>query len=482
MRIWLGGVVVAGMAVGAPSFEQACAAVFTAHRDHVLGTSFDLAVNGDDGSGIVATAAALAEIARLDIVLSGWRDDSELAALNAAHRFEASRELFALVAYGENLRAQTGDIFSPRLGLITRNRASASNVEATRLAAAISAAPVKLDAVRGMIERPDEVVFDLDAFAKGYIVDRALAAARSAAPGAKGMLLSIGGDIAAFGVGDDGQAWRASVAAPGDSDNAAPATFVTIDGAALAMSGGGARDVPDASGAMLSHLVDGREGHSALRDSGAAVLAPTAMQADALATAYALMARSQALAHANSAEVGVRLFTDAPQASNTYWRLAEAPAACQAAAPLPAGYNVNVAFEIPQIDVGNYEHPYVSIWISDASRQLVRVLLVLGDRARWREENYVWWRRYERMDVPSIQAIARPSRAPGRYTVTWDGRDQAGAAVPQGAYTLNIEVAREHGGHTIKSIPLTLGAAPNDVTAEGQDELGAVAAHYGPAR
>jgi len=479
MRIWLGGAVLAGLAAGAPSFEQASAATFTAHRDHVLGTSFDFATSGDEEGGIAATAAALAEIARLDIVLSGWRDDSELAALNGAARFEASQELFALIVYGERLMARTNGVFSPRLGLLTRRGAVRENSK--RLAATIAAAPVKLDVARRVIERPPEVVFDLDAFAKGHIIDRALAAAKVAAPDAKGMLLNIGGDIAAFGVADDGRPWRASVAAPGDSDNANAARQITLNNAALAMSGSGARDVAELSGAQRSHLLHGREGLSASYSAGAAVLAPSAMEADALATTYALMTRAEALSDADAADVGAHLF-GAAHTSNDAWRRAEAPAACQAVAPLPAGYGVSVSFDIPEMAVGNYEKPYVSIWISDANRQLIRVLLVLGDRARWREENYVWWRRYERMDVPSIQAIARPSRAPGHYSVTWDGRDQVGAVVPQGIYTLNIEVAREHGSHTIKAIPLTLGASALDAATDAQGELGAVSAHYGPAR
>lgn len=241
MQVWLGGVVLAALGGGAANADQAA---FTAHRDHVLGTSFDLAMNGGEEDGVVATATALAEIARLDAMLSGWRGDSELAALNRATEFEASPDLFALIAYGEALRVQSGGVFSPRLGLLTRSGAAPLN-ERARLAATIAAAPVRLDPSRRLIVRPDEVIFDLDAFAKGYIIDRALRAARAAAPNAQGMLLNIGGDMAAFGVADDGNVWRVGVAAPGDADNAPSASFVRLDNAALAMSGGGARDVLD---------------------------------------------------------------------------------------------------------------------------------------------------------------------------------------------------------------------------------------------
>lgn len=482
MSKWLGAAAgfAAGLSVaGAP---EAHAAAFNAHRDHVLGTSFDLAAAADRESGAVATAAALDEIARLDRVLSGWRDDSELAALNRASVFDASPELFDLVAYGEALRGRTGNAFSPRLGrlnAIWRATAAPAYAEHARLAAAIAQAPVALDASRRRITRPDVVQFDLDAFAKGYIIDRAMIAARAAAPSAKGFLINIGGDLAGWGVDPNGRAWRASVAAPGASDNARPATTVVLDNAALAMSGGGARDIVFADGARVSHvtMVDGA---AASASRGAAVVAPSAMIADALATALVAMPADAARAYADTyPRTGARLFGVRGEAANVFWRSVEANA-CQAAAAWPSGFSLDITFDLPRLDVGNYERPYVSIWISDANRQLVRTLMVLGDKARWREENYVWWRRYERLDLDTVQNMARPSRAPGRYTVTWDGRDNAGRSAPQGAYTLNIEVAREHGGHSFQAIPLNLAAAPVDAGVAADGELGAVSAHYGP--
>ena len=56
---------------------------FHFHDDHVLGTSLDItAVGKDELAAALAVGAIRAEIARLDKVLSGWRNDSELHALN----------------------------------------------------------------------------------------------------------------------------------------------------------------------------------------------------------------------------------------------------------------------------------------------------------------------------------------------------------------------------------------------------------------
>jgi len=51
--------------------------------------------------------------------------------------------------------------------------------------------------------------------------------------------------------------------------------------------------------------------------------------------------------------------------------------------------------------------------------------------------------------------------------------------VPLGRYIVNIEAAREHGGHSIQRIPIELGAAPASFAAEADEELGPAKVTYG---
>jgi thiamine biosynthesis lipoprotein len=112
----------------------------------------------------------------------------------------------------------------------------------------------------------------------------------------------------------------------------------------------------------------------------------------------------------------------------------------------------------------------------------VRTLLMLGDREQWQDDNYIWWRRVGRHTPNLVATTGRPTRAPGRYNVAWDGRNEAGQAVGQGAYTLHIEAAREHGGHSYVSTPLTLGASPATAATPADAEIGAAQARYGARR
>ena len=504
-RLLLGTATAALAATAAPLTSLAMTAVaapatqarsFGFHADHVLGTSLDVVVLGDDqATARIAMAAILADIARLDAVLSGWRSDSELARLNASASHCASADLFAVIAACERWHWDSDGRFSARLGgLIADWRAAAATGVlpdraglAARAAALDDAAPL-LDPATGLIARPADVRFDVDALAKGYIIDSALAAARRAAPALAGLMIDIGGDIRCWGQGPGGMPWRVGVADPAcPADNAAPMATVELADRAIATSGRLARDVIIA-GEAYAHTLDPRTGWPVDEVVSATVIAPTALQADALATVLSTMTPAEGLAYADRLETIAALFVDrhgrrVTSANWAQYAQAGPPTATDASlvagAPWPAGFAVTIDYEIPPIAANPYRPPYMAVWITDENRQLIRTLMLLGDSPRWLEENYVWWRRFGRKTPEVVATVAKPSRAPGRYSVVWDGRDDAGKPVPQGRYTVHIEAAREHGGHAYESAPLDLGKAASAQALPPRDEIGRVQLDYG---
>ncbi|HBS54356.1 MAG TPA: hypothetical protein DEA38_01320, partial [Stenotrophomonas sp.] len=197
------------------------------HRDDVLGTSLDLRIDAPAAQAAAAQHAALAEIERLDAVLSRWRADSELSRFNASSGpQQLSGDLRAVLRLCEEWRARTEGLFSCRLGTLAQRwrQAQESGVLPTReelraLASAAAGAEVSLDD-RQPVTRPQAVVFDVDALAKGYIIDHALAAARAAAPAATAIDLDIGGDARywqASGAGQPRPVGVADARAPRDN-------------------------------------------------------------------------------------------------------------------------------------------------------------------------------------------------------------------------------------------------------------------------
>jgi thiamine biosynthesis lipoprotein ApbE len=152
-----------------------------------------------------------------------------------------------------------------------------------------------VDRARGTARRLGTHAISLDAIAKGYIVTRAAERARDVT-GVTGVLLNVGGDIQHFGV----RAVAVGVADPSaPAENAPPIAVVRVRNAALATSGGYRRGFI-ANGRRVSHIVDPRSGVPAERIASASVLAPDCATADALSTAFSVMAPHESVALADT--------------------------------------------------------------------------------------------------------------------------------------------------------------------------------------
>jgi len=469
------------------------AAVRNFHAEHVLGATFDMAVVGPTAlEAARAQAAALAEIARLDRVLSSWRGDSELAVLNrSSGPHPVSPDLYRVIEACEAWRAQTGGAFNGRLGSLEAvwDGAGLEAPTADALTTALVSAQthVRLDPAARTVDRGG-AVFAIDALAKGYIVDAALTAAFTAVPAIKGALLNIGGDMACRGSAPGAAGWRIGIAPGGQADNAPAADAITLNGdRAVASSGPGSRDRL-IGGQAFSRTLDPATGAPA-GTRLTTVIAPTAAKADALATSLSLMPPATALAFARS-RPGVEarivdhnglIHTSAGWPANI--AAAAPPAFIRAAAPArgkpwPNRFVVSIGYII----YGGVEHPpLMVIYITDAHGALIRTVGYVGKAPeRFLDSNFVWfaaWRK--KTPRPQIENLTHPTKPPGRYHVIWDGLDDAGRPVPQGRYTINIEASREKGGHGVQRIVLDLGDLPTSGLADPAPEAGPASARYG---
>ncbi|MBK0052827.1 DUF2271 domain-containing protein [Stenotrophomonas sp. S39] len=462
---------------GLPSVAAGAAEL---HRDDVLGTSLDLRIDAPEAQAAAAGRAALAEIERLDALLSRWRADSELSRFNATTApQELSHDLRAVLRLCEEWRARTEGLFSCRLGGLAQRwqQAQESGVLPTRealraLASDANAAEVRLDD-RQPVTRPPAVIFDVDALAKGYIIDRALAAARAAAPAATAIGLDIGGDARYWQADGAGQAWPVGVAdARAPRDNRAALATAGLRSQAIAASGHATRGYT-VGRRHYSHILDPWSGWPMQFAPSATVVAPDASSADALATALSVMPIRSGLELADGLpDVAALILSDTGTAfASQRWPGLLLPASGTTVAP----ERLVIDYQVPSLPSERYHAPYLALWIAREDGSPVRQLLVLGERSRYLQDLPQWWRRYGRDDLPAIQGIARPTRLPGHYSVAWDGRDDRGQALPPGAYRLQVEAARQGGGHEFLSVPIDTGQGRDLPTqAHGSSEIGTV--------
>ncbi|HBO43241.1 MAG TPA: hypothetical protein DD670_04760, partial [Planctomycetaceae bacterium] len=124
---------------------------------------------------------------------------------------------------------------------------------------------------------------DLGGIAKGYAIDRALAAVRAA--GTEGGLIDVGGDVAVFGKPPKGSFWPVDVRNP---FGPGVLTRLHIVEGAVCTSGDYAR-FQTIEGRRYSHIIDPRTGRPAWSVPSVTVIAPSAVTADIWATALSVL-------------------------------------------------------------------------------------------------------------------------------------------------------------------------------------------------
>jgi len=249
-------------ALGAASFGALGTASFGA-----LGTTAVVAVVDPARLG-TARSAVERELAAVDAACSRFRDDSELARVNAS----AGRPVAVGPLLLEALRVAvgaaeaTGGLVSPTLGRALR---LAGYDRTFRLVAARdgfevrfeppSAAAVELDERRSTVRVPPGAELDLGATAKALAADRGARAAQSDA--GCGVLVSLGGDIALAGDPPPG-GWPVRIAGDCAAPLDEPGPTIALAGGGLATSGTAVRRWR-AGDAELHHVVDPRSGRPA---------------------------------------------------------------------------------------------------------------------------------------------------------------------------------------------------------------------------
>jgi thiamine biosynthesis lipoprotein ApbE len=476
--------------VFAPARPAPPAAEFAFHHDHVLGTSLDLVVVApDEAAADAADRAALGEVERLRLVFSTYDPASEVSRLNRTRGpARVSAEMAEVLRAYEHWQRETGFAFSGQVGELVRlwKQAEADGREppaATleRVAADLRKPGWELDSATNTFTRLTDQPLNLNAVAKGYIVRKAADAARRQAPGVTGLLVNLGGDVLAWGAPPGGAGWAVGVQDPfRHHDNAAPLGGLRLSGRAVASSGGYQRFYT-VGGRRYSHLLDPRTGRPADGVAGATVVAADGVTANALATSLCVLAPEEGLklvAGVPGAEClivaadgtrfrspGLRLFEVAAV------RAPQEKAAEKKGEPWPDGFRVTVAVELPAIDAKRYRKPYAAVWVEDAKGNPVRTLAVWGNAPKYLKDLSDWWK-IGKGDADLVKAVTRATRGPGKYELVWDGKDDKGNALPQGAYTVRVEVHREFGSHLRQSGKIECGAGPAATKFEKNAETG----------
>lgn len=473
---------------------------FPFQYENVLGTSMDLSV-----VALSAVDAALAEAAVLDSIdrdakiLSSYDPDSEFSRWFETRNVPTpvSSELAEVLSLFDRWRDSTDGALDPsaeRVSRVWRAAAAAGRMPTSEERAAavedVRRVHWRVDPVARLATHLSDTPLVLNSFTKSYIVERAAAAALAA--GARGVTVNIGGDIVVRGERTETVALRDPAAS---ADNARPMTQLLIRDRAVATSGGYRRGF-DIGGTRYSHIVDPRTGESTRHVASATVVATHGTDAGALATAMCVLTpeESRRLASRTPDAEFLIVLADGSRIESRGWRTLEVPTSRRVTLPSPvatlhafeqawdANWELAVTFDLARPG-GMSRRPYVAVWVEDKDRFPVKTLALWYEKPRWLPDLRAW-NRADRLRTLAegtsiVSIVSSATRAPGRYTLAWDGKDQQGKPVKPGLYTVAIEAAREHGTYQIMRQEIDLsGSTPKHIDLVGNLEVSAAALDY----
>ncbi len=540
----------AGLLIGLVSSAPASSAAgpeteFAFFHENVLGTSLELRVNAQSRAAAqAAEERVLGEIDRLAAIFNGYDPSSELSRWQErrASSPKVSPELLEVLQHSDLWICKTAGAFDPRAEALTRLWSSSSRLDRLPTKAelagarALMAPPAwKLDAAARTAERLSDCPISLNGIAKGYIVGRACEAAQRSKE-VHGILLNVGGDMRVCGdfTGTIG------VASPwGDSESSDPLVFIKVKDRSVATSGSSQRGFR-IGGKWYSHVFDPRTGTPVERVASATVVAPGAVDADALAKACCVLEPDQSMRLVQSlpdTECLIVMASGELKKSNG-WPLLESPPLVALGAaedpqaqgkpaaestkqkiakkaekkPRPAiAWNkeleVLINFEINNPVSGGgddeeekgtrgrgrggrggrYRRPYVAVWVEDADGHPVRTLSLWVSSGgagpfQWLPDLKRWYqadqdrKRTEKKEI--LFTVSRPTRPPGKYKVIWDGKDNNGKQLAGGEYTITIEAAREHGTYQSIRKEVVIEGKPFTEELKGNVEIKSASIEY----
>jgi thiamine biosynthesis lipoprotein len=266
-----------------------------------MGTSVEITVNPADSTGAEeAMAAAFREVERIDRLMSHYRPESEVSRITrhaGEKAVSVSPETLEVVERALYFSRLSGGAFDVTIGPVFRlwNFGEGKVPEAKTLQENLKKVDyrkVKVDRIKSSVYLEGRgMSLDLGAIAKGYAVDRACSVLRK--EGIKNFLVAAAGDLMVSGVKANGVPWTIGIQHP-----RLPSDLIAkLRPAQAAVStSGDYKKFFLRGGERYHHILTPSTGLPARQCQSVTIMAPSAMDADALATSVFVLGPKEGFA------------------------------------------------------------------------------------------------------------------------------------------------------------------------------------------
>ena len=273
-----------------------------------MGTRVQIVCYTNEKSDETATKAGMAravdEMLRLERILSEWKNDSEVSAINqgAGSPVRVGVDTFSVVSKGVwagTTSSGTFDITFQTLSDLWKFGDAAETVPRVPSPARVKARlehlgyrKLVLDSTERTVLVPKGTQIGLGGIAKGYIVDSAARVLKKS--GIHDFFVQAGGDLYGAGKKPDGSPWISGVQDPRGAQGSYFAV-IELENHAFSTAGDYARFYL-AGGKRYHHIIDPRTGYPATESRSVTVWAKDALTADAVDDAVFILGPEKGLA------------------------------------------------------------------------------------------------------------------------------------------------------------------------------------------
>jgi thiamine biosynthesis lipoprotein len=263
----------------------------------LMGNHFEISVVSDDEAWAQERIdMAVAEIRRIEKVLTTFKDDSETALINnnaGVQPVKVSEEVFRLIERSKRISHITQGAFDISYGSIDKRLWNFDKTMTSLPDPKLAKQMVRLINYRNIIlDHEHQTVFlkekgmriGFGGIGKGYAAEMAKAVMQNA--GVTSGVVNASGDLAAWGHQPNGKPWTIGIVHPDAADM--PFSYMSVTNMAVATSGNYEKFVM-IDGKKYSHTINPKTGLPVRGIKSVTIISPNAELCDALATPVTTM-------------------------------------------------------------------------------------------------------------------------------------------------------------------------------------------------
>ena len=263
-----------------------------------MGSRFDITVVANDSvSGHKYIDLAVAEISRIENLISSWNFKSQTSLINknaGVSPVQVDPELFGLIKRCTQISKLTDGAFDISYASMDKIWKFDGSMQQMPDSSLIKASVEKVGYHNIILDSANNSIFlklegmkiGFGAIGKGYAADKAKALLMF--KGVSAGIINASGDMNSWGVQPDGQPWQVAITNPLNKNKAF--ALLPLNNNAVVTSGNYEKYLI-LNGKRYSHIIDPRTGHPSFGISSVTIFAPSGELADAMATSVFVMGK-----------------------------------------------------------------------------------------------------------------------------------------------------------------------------------------------